>query len=153
MKALLITLVLFFNAANKNCDVLFKVRNIFQAGVNEKELDNMLAICNKAACVKITPYHAAATMKKAEFAWSPIKKISYFNTGKRMLDDFINQYPHNIEARYVRWLTQKMAPSFLGYNKNLEDDYNYIINNIERSDIDIDYKKTILEHIKKVAHE
>ncbi|MGY5351454.1 hypothetical protein ACXGQW_02625 [Wenyingzhuangia sp. IMCC45533] len=153
MKTLILTLLFFFNTAQPDCDNLSTIRNIFQAGVDEKQLNEMILLCQQSDCYKITPYHAAATMKKAEFGWSPLKKLTYFNTGKKMLDDFIKKYPNNIEARYIRWLTQKMAPGFLGYDGDIEEDYNYIMQNIHSNDMDEDYKKTILEHIKKVANE
>lgn len=73
--------------------------------------------------------------------------------GKKMLNNFILKYPQNIEARYIRWLTQKMAPSFLNYNQNLAEDYDYILLNIKKSNIDIEYQKTILAHLKKINNE
>ncbi|MDO3695592.1 hypothetical protein QVZ41_12145 [Wenyingzhuangia sp. chi5] len=156
MKTLFIALLISINSyhPNDNCDHLNEIRDIFQAGVNNKEeLAEMIAICKKYDCDKITPYYAAATMRKAEFVWSPLEKLSNFNKGKKMLESFIKEHPNNIEAKYIRWLTQKMAPKFLGYHENIKEDYDYIQKNITKSDLDKEYQKVILNHIQKMKHE
>ncbi|MDO6737168.1 hypothetical protein [Wenyingzhuangia sp. 2_MG-2023] len=153
MKKLWFVLFLTLQLQASNCDSLNKIRNIFQAGVNEKELTEMIAICKQSDCEEVIPYLAAATMKKAEFAWSPFDKLANFNRGKKMLENFIKKNPKNIEAKYIRWLTQKMAPRFLGYHNNLEQDELFILKNINKSDIDSSYQKIMLAHLKKIKNE
>ncbi len=143
----------FFITNTNTCEDVPKVRAIFQSDVNEKELDEMILICEASSCNETIPYHAAALMKKAEFVWSPLKKLSNFKKGKNKLENFILENPKNIEARYIRWLTQKMAPSFLGYTENLSEDYEFIQQNLKNSDINDNYKKVILQHIKKIKNE
>jgi len=147
---LIFTAFFIFLTLQPPCNELHKLRKLFQAEVNEKQLLNMITICEKSTCEKTTPYHAAAIMQRAEFEWSPIKKIKSFTMGKSMLENFILKSPQNIEARYIRWLTQKMAPSFLNYNQNLAEDYDYILLNIKKRGIDIEYQKTILAHLKTI---
>lgn len=144
---------MFLTPFKKNCEELKIVRGYFLKEVNKKQLLQMIKICEQSDCKLTIPYHAAATMKRAEFEWSPIRKLKSFRMGKEMLDSFINKYPENIEARYIRWLTQKKAPSFLNYTKNLEEDYNYILKHIEESSVDNDYKETILQNLKKLKDE
>lgn len=153
MKTLFFTLLFSLQLFANNCESLSKIRGIFQAGVNEEQLEAMILICKASNCDNVTPYLAAATMKKAEFAWSPFNKLKYFNTGKKMLENFIKDHPQNIEAKYIRWLTQKMAPKFLNYRDHLEQDYQYIKNNIAKSNLPTDYRNVILAHIKKVNNE
>lgn len=153
MKIFLILFLFTLTTYSQSCKTLTKIRDIFQAGVNKEELNNMIELCKQTKCIEVKPYHAAATMKKAEFVWSPFEKLSNFKKGKKMLETFIIHHSENIEARYIRWLTQKMAPSFLNYNKNLEEDYNFIINKIHKSNIDFNYQKKILAHLKKVSNE
>lgn len=153
MKTLLITVLMFLTPLKKNCEDLKTVRGYFLKEVTKVQLLHMIKICEQSKCNLTVPYHAAATMKRAEFEWSPIKKLKSFRMGKEMLDSFIKKYPENIEARYIRWLTQKKVPSFLNYSKNLDEDYNYIITHIEKSSIDSDYKKTIVQNLKKIKNE
>lgn len=154
MKYLLFSLIFSLQLFANECDQLEKVRALFKKGVNEVELGEMIQLCeSNATCNLIIPYWAAATMKKAEFAWSPLNKLKYFNKGKKMLEDFIKKNPTNIEAKYIRWLTQKMAPAFLSYNKNLADDYQYIQKNIAKSAVDKEYQTFILKHIQELQNE
>lgn len=154
VKTILFTLFFSLNMVANNCDSLEKVRNMFQSGVeNKEELNIMIDFCKKSNCEKTIPYYAAATMRKAEFVWSPLDKLANFNKGKKMLESFIAKNPENIEAKYIRWLTQKMAPRFLGYHQNIENDYRFIQKNITKSDIEKSYQKVILHHIQKLKNE
>lgn len=154
MKYVLFFFLFSLQGLANTCDQLEKIRSIFQKGVNETELEEMIKICESdAKCRSIIPYWAAATMKKAEFVWSPFNKLKYFNKGKKMLENFIKKYPKHIEAKYIRWLTQKMAPKFLGYRNNLEEDYQFIQKNIATSGVDKHYQTVILKHIKELKNE
>lgn len=154
MRIVLIAFFFTLTMSAQNCEKLTEIRQIFQVGVhNQQQLEDMIAICKTSNCTKITPYHAAANMRKAEFVWSPFQKLSNFNKGKKMLETFISNNPKNIEARYIRWLTQKMAPKFLGYHNNIDKDYTYIVTNISKSDIDKSYQKIMLAHLQKIKNE
>ncbi|GGF67318.1 hypothetical protein [Wenyingzhuangia marina] len=155
MKTLFIAFIysLTLSLSPNNCEQLKTVRAFFQEGVNEEQLEEMILICEKSNCDDVIPYHAAATMKKAEFVWSPMQKLANFKKGKKMLESFIKEHPDNIEARYIRWLTQKKAPSFLGYHDNIKEDDEFIKKNIAKSNINQDYQKVMLKHIKKVKNE
>ncbi|MGY6650207.1 hypothetical protein [Wenyingzhuangia sp. IMCC45574] len=153
MKLLFVSLFFSLQLFANECDSLRKVRNIFQAGVNAKQLEEMILICKASKCDKITPYLAAATMKKAEFVWSPFDKLKYFKKGKNLLEGYIKEHPTSVEAKYIRWLTQTMAPKFLGYRANLKQDYTFIQQHITQSDIDKQYQNIILLHIKKIKNE
>lgn len=144
---------ILINLQAQNCNDLTKVRALFKSEINEDKLESIISICVNSNCYKTTPYYAVATMQKAEFVWFPLHKFKYFNKGKEILENYIIQNPNNIEARYVRWLTQKKAPSILNYNKNIEEDYQYILTKIAKSDIELNYQFTILSHIKKINNE
>lgn len=153
MKTLFLALLFCININHTSCNELNKVRNLFKNGIDKKELAEINRIYDHSDCSKITPYYAVAIMKNAEFTWSPIKKLSYFKQGKEMLEAFIKKFPNNIEARYVRWLTQTRAPKFLEYYNELETDYTFIIQNIANSSIEKDYQKFILNNIEKIKNE
>jgi len=155
MKLIFIYIFLIFNNTPnpKNCAQLQEVRSIFEKGIETREeLKYMLKISSQENCHFITPYLAAVTMQQAEFCWSPLKQLHYFSKGKTMLENYIALYPKTITGRYVRWLIQKMSPKFLNYNNNIEDDYQYIINNINKSNINPNYQKIILTRIKNIKN-
>ncbi|ANW96426.1 hypothetical protein AXE80_09105 [Wenyingzhuangia fucanilytica] len=152
------TLFIAFFAAltlswSNNCEQLQKVRTFFQDGVDKEQLEEMIVICEKSNCSDVIPYHAAAIMKKAEFVWSPMQKLSNFKKGKKMLENFITKHPNHVEARYIRWLTQNKAPKFLGYYNNLDEDDLFIQKNLAKSNINTDYQNIMLKHIKKIKNE
>lgn len=153
MKTFFLAILFTINMHN-DCKDLNTIRNLFEANTQEeKELLSMIKICENSNCDKITPYYAIAIMKKAEHVWNPMKKMAHFKEGQKILEDFIKEHPKNIEARYVRWLTQKKAPKFLGYNSNLKEDLQLIKDNIAKSDIEKNYQKVMLRHIQKIKNE
>ncbi len=58
----------------------------------------------------------------AKHAFSPFKKMSYFNEGKKNLDNAIIKDPKNAEIRLLRLITQEKAPKLLGYSQNISED-------------------------------
>ncbi len=57
---------------------------------------------------------------------SPFKKLKTFKSGKQNIDAAIGLEPENVEIRFIRLSVQKNAPSFLGYNSNIQEDADYI---------------------------
>lgn len=153
MHHLFISLLLILQINTNKCKDLPTIRNLFKNGIDENELAEINKIYENSDCEKITPYYAVATMKNAEFTWSPIKKMSYFKKGKEILETFITRSPKNLEARYLRWITQSKAPRFLGYYNELEIDYKFIQENINKSGIDKDYQKFMLNNIETIKNE
>ncbi|MEW7291661.1 hypothetical protein [Aquimarina sp. 2304DJ70-9] len=76
-------------------------------------------------------YHGAALALKASFLWNPFSKLSYFNKGKKMIDEAIQSEPDNIELRMIRLSIQSNAPKIAGYYQNIEEDKKFILGNIE----------------------
>lgn len=92
-------------------------------------------------------YEGLANTMMAKYQVFPTSKLSSFNKGKAMIDKSINKYPNNLELRYIRLLVQLNAPSFLGYNNSINEDCDFIINNITTSDISSFWKKKFIFNI------
>lgn len=56
----------------------------------------------------------------------PLSKLNTFNKGKKNIEAAIKKEPSNIEIKFIRLSVQKNAPTFLGYNSNIQEDDNYI---------------------------
>jgi hypothetical protein len=54
--------------------------------------------------------------------------------GKNKLETTISKNPTNIEYYFLRYMIQDNAPSFLGYNSNLESDRKKIISEYKNFD-------------------
>jgi len=91
-------------------------------------------------------YEGALLMKKADLVGNPKDKLSFMKEGKNKLETTISKNPSNIEYRFLRYMIQDNAPSFLGYNSNLEDDRKKIIS--EYKNFDQVVKDAILNYSK-----
>jgi Rad3-related DNA helicase len=95
-------------------------------------------------------YLAALYLMKARYAKFPITKYSNFKKGSQLLDNTINRNHQKVEYRYVRFLFQSEIPKFLGYYKNKEKDFAFIIKNFQHCKLPILFKKTMLTNLLKV---
>jgi hypothetical protein len=62
------------------------------------------------------------SMMASHVIW-PGSKLEYFNKGKKRIEDACLRDIWNAEIRYIRLMVQLNAPSFLGYNVNIESDF------------------------------
>ncbi len=47
-----------------------------------------------------------------------------------MLEEVIQENPHEVELRFIRLCIQHYSPKFLGYRDALESDRQYVMNNL-----------------------
>ncbi len=75
-------------------------------------------------------YYAAAEMSAAQYKINPASKLKLFNSGKQLLEKCVEKDSLNIEIRYIRYTIQTQVPGFLGYNKQINNDRFYLIQNL-----------------------
>ncbi|SFS29735.1 hypothetical protein [Lutibacter maritimus] len=121
-----------------------EIRNNFLTVKTIKEADNYIQLLEKSDLKEANAYKAALLLMKAKFAFFPFNKWSYFKEGSELLDNAIKTDAKNIEMRYIRFLFQSEIPKFLGYHKNIEEDYTFIVNNIVNSSLPLKFKQTML---------
>lgn len=78
-------------------------------------------------------YHAIAIFLQSKFSINPIDKLKSFGEGKEQLEKLISQYPKDIELRFLRFCVQDGSPNILDYKLNMEEDSQFIKNNISTS--------------------
>lgn len=88
-------------------------------------------------------FYAVGNFFMAKHAANPMIKYSYFNNGKKALDNAVQKDPKNLEIRFMRYISQEQTPSFLGYNKDLKSDKNFILAEYKKS-----ADKDLVERIK-----
>ena len=69
-------------------------------------------------------------MMIANYVLNPFTKLSYFNKGKKLLEQAIETAPANAELRFLRFAIQANIPSFLGYNSNIGEDKNLLMKSV-----------------------
>jgi hypothetical protein len=77
-----------------------------------------------------TAYYAAAEMARAKYLLSPAAKLKTFKSGKKILELCLAKDSMNVEVRYIRYTIQTNAPSFLGYNQNIQNDKLFLVDHL-----------------------
>lgn len=113
---------------------LHEIRKDFNKGVKDEQLCkkylNLLQANAKTPLEK--GYEAAFHMFMAKHTSNPFKKMSYFNGGKKLLEKQIKLEPNNTELRFIRLCIQYYTPDFLGYKHNIEEDKNFLVENLHK---------------------
>ena len=122
------------------------LRILFHQIENEADLDRVLNFSNDTINTTSQAYLGSMTVMKAEYAFLPTKKYSYFKEGTTILENSIKD-TKSVEKIYLRLLIQLNTPQFLAYYENITQDVNFIVNNIGRSQLPKDWKIVFLEDI------
>lgn len=125
------------------------VRRDFNKGVKNEDLcEKYHKTLEKEADTPIEKgYEAAFHMFMAKHTSNPIKKMSYFNGGKKLLEKQIANNPNNIELRFIRLCIQYYVPGYLGYSSNVEEDKMFVMNNLYKM-ADENTKDIIYNYLK-----
>ena len=88
-------------------------------------------------------------MIKSKFLDNPIMKIKYFNKGKEILEESIENEPNSIELIFLRYSIQKNIHKFLMYSSDLKYDLEFIEKNLSLLH-DIQLKEFIINSLKEL---
>ncbi|MFT7434811.1 MAG: hypothetical protein ACI8UX_000602 [Psychromonas sp.] len=141
MNLALVLLPLLMTSPKDLQTVLQKFHNLN----SEKQEELFLRDYTSSTNPSVMAYVVTLEIKKAEYAFSPVRKYNIFSTGKDKLDKLIVDNPDNIHLRYMRYLIQKKAPSILGYNQYLKEDKrklkSYLISNSDSDSLSMYIRK------------
>ena len=140
-----------FMAIGNSITEVEEVRNTFPKITSIDQANYFIEILENNETVEAKSYTAVMFFMKSKLVKFPITKYKYFKKGKKQLDSLINNNKNNVEIRYLRFLLQSEMPKFLGYHKNIEDDYLLIINGLEASNLKRDFKIKILNNMFLVS--
>lgn len=143
--------------------LMFFKANLFASGIqlNEIRLQLQQSVSDENSCKKLiselniynefnnttfATYKACATMIMAIYTINPFNKLLYFKEGKTLLEKCIAKQSFNIEIRYLRFTVQTSAPSFLGYNKSINEDKDFLLRNINALN-DLQLKQMIVSFL------
>lgn len=123
---------------------LEQVRNQFPYITSFDEANKFIEKLKNDSSPEAKGYNAAMILMKSRYVKGPFSKLKFFKKGKKILDQDISENPNSIEIRYIRFLMQKQIPKFLGYNKNIEEDFNIIFNKLLTSNLSKSFKIKML---------
>ncbi|MBA2612144.1 MAG: hypothetical protein H0U95_09240 [Bacteroidetes bacterium] len=129
---------------------IVKLRNLYYQASISKEASEKFAQATAVATgidkITLTGYSGMSWMIKANHAFNPYNKLSYFFKGKGLLDGAIKSDEKNVELRFLRYCVQTNAPSFLAYSGNISSDKSVILINYSTI-LDLDLKKRIKDYL------
>lgn len=128
--------VLFFISI---ATLLFKlnvssVRKEYKEAVLSKEktelLYNKLAIVSKSDNKVLVAYKGAVTALMAQYELGVKNKKEKLKEGISLVEYAVETKPNNIEVRFIRLTIQQNIPKFLKYNKDREEDEQFVLDKI-----------------------
>ncbi len=108
------------------------LRSLFvSAAGDESKAAQLISVTkNEKTNTVIMAYCGVGKIIMANYYFNPISKYSSFKEGKAILEAAIKADNVNPELRYLRLTIQVNAPAFLGYNKNIAMDRQYLENSL-----------------------
>ena len=131
-----IIISLLFSLANSQAQELnlSELRELYIEASFEEDKANKLYELTKNSSIesdyKNFSYHTIAILLQSKFSINPIDKLKLFGEGKEKLEKVISQYHKDIELRFLRFCVQDGTPAILDYKLNMEEDSQFINNNI-----------------------
>lgn len=117
-----------------------KIRNAFAIASQDKDYrETFIDLIQDESATSSTfqmAYLGVAKTLMAEVSLTPWTKYTLFKDGTDLIEKAILQSPNNAEYRYLRFLVQFNAPSFLDYNDDLAEDYAIILKHIQSASND-----------------
>lgn len=104
------------------------IRKHYKKAISEKKIcEKMISqLSNNIESDVHLAYLGAYQTIWANHTFSPISKLNTFIEGKKKIEEAVEKSPNNLEIRFIRLSIQKNCPVFLGYNKNINQDTQYI---------------------------
>ena len=134
MRIGIVAAFLMFQLQQAAAPDLAQLRKLYVSASSQKDdsqkLSNLLNSADSTFKPVFLCYKGAATIIKAKYAVSPVKKLSLFKNGKQLIEQAISRDTMNIEMRYIRLTIQKNLPPFLHYNSNVLTDKDFLQMNI-----------------------
>lgn len=150
MNFLIVLMVSFFSLQTSS--YVNEVRNLFPEITSEEQADILIKNLKNDVSPEAKGYIAVMYFMKSRLVTFPFTKLKYFKIGKQHLDEVITNNPTNVELRYLRYVMQKQIPEFLGYHKNINEDFTIIVNQLINSDLQNSFKFQIINNMLLVTN-
>ena len=146
-------LSIFTTNSNQDTQLLKELRLKFQKIESEDDIQRILDWSldpDDPNVLTAKSYQAAGKCMMAEYVFSPVKKLKYFNQGKTSLEELIAE-EKSVEKVYLRLLIQMEVPRLLNYYKNIDEDIAFLQAELPDAKIDVDYKYTMIRNLVTLA--
>lgn len=99
-----------------------------------KQLHEDLLSVSKTDNKVLVAYKGAVITMMAKYATGVKDKKNLFKDGAELLEYAIELDSNNVEIRCIRLSVQENVPKITGYNKNIKEDKNFILENFDAMD-------------------
>lgn len=117
--------------------------------LNKENVERMLLQYSSKNGITDKAYLGICQAVMAQYVFLPTSKLKSFYDGKDLLDSSIEKNKDNGEIRYLRLLIQLNAPSFLFYNKNINEDLEVFIKDVYNQNIDPYWSNIFISNLLK----
>lgn len=151
MKYLACFVLLLLSVQAFSIDII-SVREMYTRAVESKAITRkLLDELEKAPKTPvITGYLGATTILQAKHAFNPFNKLSYFKSGRRILESAIARAPKEVELRFLRYAVQVNVPAILNYNSEKAQDRAFLERSLKENRIsDPHLRSGIVSFLKK----
>ncbi len=145
---LLVLLSLLSVSSAQNVDELLEAFHKIDSERDMLEFEDQLS-SSKAS--ETPAFAACIEMMKAEYTMNPVSKWNHFSKGRDQLDDYISKNTKCVVGRYLRLMTQRETPAFLGYKDEITADEKFIKAELENSLISVKSKELIKKNLQFTA--
>ena len=91
-------------------------------------------------------YKGMAYLLQARQSINPYNKLYQFRRGRSLIEQAVHDDPENVEIHFMRYCVQTNSPSFIGYNKDINDDRKFVLKSMHKV-ADEDLKKRINDYL------
>jgi hypothetical protein len=75
----------------------------------------------------IRGYQGAMEVVRAKHSRWPPNKLKYLNRGAEILDELVEEYPEDLEVRYLRLASYRFLPFFLSRDDSVAEDLQVLV--------------------------
>ena len=100
-------------------------------------------------------YYATGFILKAKNEWNPFEQLALAFKYLKIIQEAVDQAPHSIEVRFLRFAVAFYLPNILGFKKNMLCDKEVILQNlgqVEMLNIDPVFNDYIVSFAKKSGY-
>lgn len=134
MKFTFLIIVFLFATVSFATEDLTSIRKTLEAAVKDGKIaDEFYKSVKRIESGKpiIIGFKAMSELVLCKHVFNPISKLSYFHSGRDLLEKAIAIDPENAELRFYRYCTQLNVPRILNYSYNLKEDKQILFEFIE----------------------
>ena len=155
MKKVLFIFLCFSYITGSSEDLLIKeIRSAYINANNLEKVNKLIKLTSFNTKEPIVEaYYNVANLILIDHKFNPFEKLVKFKKYSKELDALVEHNYQNIELRLLRYAVQKKAPRFLKYNRQMDLDLNFIMQNKSKESAELQEFITNVLNLLKIEEE